>query len=135
MTFWLFLRRSTVVNIEVFEYFREVMKCKKRSFVDFVISTKLRYSDSYLARMHLHAYACKRPKIVIMQKMAHGELLNAGKNFIWFFHIYLTKIFWRSSQTNLRLIACTRKRPKSQFLPKMAKWLWTCKIAWPSNPI
>ena len=55
------------------------MKCKKRSFVDFVISTKLRYSASYLARMRLQACARKRPKIVIMQKMAHGELLNAGK--------------------------------------------------------
>ena len=47
--------------------------------MDFVISTKLRYSASYLARMRVHAYARKRPKIVIMQKMAHGELLNAGK--------------------------------------------------------
>ena len=55
------------------------MKCKKSSFVDFVISTKLRYSASYLARMRLHACARERPKIVIRQKIAHGELVNTGK--------------------------------------------------------
>ena len=38
------LRGFSTINIGGIEYFREVIKCKKRSFGDFDICTKLRYS-------------------------------------------------------------------------------------------